>query len=287
MTDEERLLRHFHDLAGKAYAQDRPIFTGFLNEAEQSLLLTHADEFSYCGFALFGGTQGCQRQMACFAPAEDTAYPIACIKIEPKQQKFADLLTHRDFLGAVMHLGLERECVGDILVKDNLGMLFCTQSMAAYIAENIDSVRHTAVRCTVMDKPPEEMLFKLEEQLVQAASERADAVIARLFRLSREEANALFFAKKLPLTPGSLKTTAISSSRAMSFRFGVTANSFLTESFPFPKKEKATAGYGFTHSKQPFYRLRAAQTAASTTPSTTATPAATRAIVAHGTWLLT
>ena len=197
MTDEERLLRHFHDLAGKAYAQDQPIFTGFLNDAEQSLLLTHADEFSYCGFALFGGTQGCQRQMACFAPAEDTAYPIACIKIEPKQQKFADLLTHRDFLGAVMHLGLERECVGDILVKDNLGMLFCTQSMAAYIAENIDSVRHTAVRCTVMDKPPEEMLFKLEEQLVQAASERADAVIARLFRLSREEANALFFAKKI------------------------------------------------------------------------------------------
>lgn len=287
MTDEERLLRHFHDLAGKAYAQDRPIFTGFLNEAEQSLLLTHADEFSYCGFALFGGTQGCQRQMACFAPAEDTAYPIACIKIEPKQQKFADLLTHRDFLGAVMHLGLERECVGDILVKDNLGMLFCTQSMAAYIAENIDSVRHTAVRCTVMDKPPEEMLFKLEEQLSRppvsgpTPSSRACSV----YRAKKP--TRCFLPKKLPLTPGSLKTTAISSSRAMSFRFGVTANSFLTESFPFPKKEKATAGYGFTHSKQPFYRLRAAQTAASTTPSTTATPAATRAIVAHGAWLLT
>ncbi len=197
MTDDERLLRHFHDLAGKAYAQSRPVFTGFLNEAEQSLLLMHADEFSYCGLEFFGGTQGCQRQMACFSPEETTVYPIACIKIEPKQQKFADRLTHRDFLGAVMHLGLERDCVGDILVKDNLGMLFCTQTMAAYIAENIDSVRHTAVRCTILDKPPEEMLFKLEEQLVQAASERADAVIARLFRLSREEANTLFFSKKI------------------------------------------------------------------------------------------
>lgn len=198
-NENDLLLRHFHDLAGRAYGESHCAFTGFLNTAEQELLLTHKDEFAYCGVTLYGGTEGCERQMAAFGtdslPGE--AFPIACVRIVPKQQKFADALTHRDFLGAVMHLGLDRECVGDIWIKDNMALLFCTAAMADYISRNIESVRHTAVRCDVTGEVPQEMQFTLQEQLVQAASPRIDAVVARLFRLSREEANGLFRAKKV------------------------------------------------------------------------------------------
>ena len=198
-NNDDLLLRRFHDLAGMAYAQNRCAYTGFLNEAEQSLLLSSADEFAYCPFLLFGGTEGCERQMAAFGTAdmEEAAFPIACVRIAPKQQKFADALTHRDFLGAVMHLGLERECIGDICIKENVAFMFCTEAMANYIARNIDSVRHTVVRCEVTEDVPAEMLFTLKEQLVQAASPRIDAVIAKLFRLSREDANVLFRSKKV------------------------------------------------------------------------------------------
>lgn len=40
-------------------------------------------------------------------------------------KKFADELTHRDFLGTLMGLGIKRETIGDILTDDNCGYVFC------------------------------------------------------------------------------------------------------------------------------------------------------------------
>ena len=49
----------------------------------------------------------------------DEKFPIVCVCAKPLIQKFADELTHRDFLGALMNLGIKRELVGDIIVDDS------------------------------------------------------------------------------------------------------------------------------------------------------------------------
>ena len=69
--------------------------------------------------ACFGGIPDCERQMACFRPDTerdaDVPFPIVCLRIRPKSARFSEALSHRDFLGALLHLGLERDSIGDIL----------------------------------------------------------------------------------------------------------------------------------------------------------------------------
>jgi RNA-binding protein YlmH len=122
-----------------------------------------------------------------------------CIHIQPKNGKFADALTHRDFLGALMHLGIERGTLGDIQVKDKDGYLFCLERVADFICTGLDKVRHTTIKCEVVSPdvqiPEEEPLT--EEYLV--ASERIDGVIAKVCGLSRGDVMKLFVAGRIYL----------------------------------------------------------------------------------------
>ena len=96
-----------------------------------------------------------------------------------------------------MNLGIERETLGDIFVDSNRAILYCIESMADYIIENLTRVRHT----TVMVKPfTEEFVLpegSLEDVRIQISSERIDAIIARVYNLSRESAQGLFKEQKV------------------------------------------------------------------------------------------
>ena len=129
----------------------------------------------------------------------EAPFPITCVKISPLQQKFADELSHRDILGAVMHLGIERGQTGDILTVGKAAYLFCTPAMGEYICRELTRVRHTTVSCCITDKLPETAETHYESVTVQAASERIDGIIAKLYHISRGECLALFRAGKIAL----------------------------------------------------------------------------------------
>ena len=152
-------------------------------------------------YECFGGVAGCERVMARFGNPEElgyeTPFPITCVKISPLQQKFADELSHRDILGAVMNLGIERGCLGDIVLRDNVAYLFATERIAPFICENLTKVKHTSVKCEVTDAPPEGELFRTETMTVNVSSLRADCVVAAVWRLSRGSAEKLFAAQKV------------------------------------------------------------------------------------------
>ena len=82
-------------------------------------------ELFYAHPVLFGGSEEAERMVVRFGDPEDMGYeeafPITLLKIEPLLQKYADALGHRDFLGALMNLGIERSTLGDIFIKDNCG----------------------------------------------------------------------------------------------------------------------------------------------------------------------
>ena len=104
----QQLKKRASELADKSYMQNIFTFTGFLSLAEQECLYRSMEEKHFRQFALWGGSEGCERQMARFGSPEELGYeedfPIVLIKISPLMEKFADALTHRDFLGAVMNL---------------------------------------------------------------------------------------------------------------------------------------------------------------------------------------
>ena len=196
-----QLQRRLQELAEKSSRQNVYTFTGFLGMAEQDVFHQAEEELSYAHPMLFGGSEQAERLMVRFGSPEELGYeekfPIVLLKIEPLLQKYADALGHRDFLGALMNLGIERSTLGDIFVKNNIGYLFCLDSIADFIIEELRKVRHTDVKCRRAEVS--EALERQEKvrQHLTVSSERADVIIAGLYHLSRTQSMELFRAQKV------------------------------------------------------------------------------------------
>lgn len=201
--DEEGILfgKRLEELANKSYTNSQYLFTGFLSLGEQDIYHRMEREIAYAPATLFGGTADCERLMLRFGSRElcgwEEPFPIACIEIAPLMEKFGEELTHRDYLGAVMNLGIERSTLGDIVLKGKHAFLFCTEKMAPYIIENLEQVRHTHVKCAYAAQIPESVITKLERRSCIVSSQRADGIIAKLYNLSRSQSVELFREKKI------------------------------------------------------------------------------------------
>ena len=192
--DMQQLKNRLIELAGKAYSRNIYTYTPFLGLAEQQAYYAVEREVSYAGVRMEGGAPQCERKIIRFGdPGYEEAFPIVRLEIRPKTPKFAENLTHRDFLGAVMNLGIERDVVGDIFLPDEKSaLLFCHENIADYIVENLDRVRHTNVVCMRAEGEIAVQSAEPERISVTVASPRADGVISKVYNLSREESRELF-----------------------------------------------------------------------------------------------
>ena len=202
MTDDELLLqKRLTELAEKAYSRGTYTFTPFLSLAEQEVLARTERYSAHVPHDTFGGVEGAERIMVRFGREElcgwEEPFPIQCIRMEPLNQKFADKLTHRDFLGALMNLGIDRAQLGDIIVREDAAWLFATEKIAPFVCDNLFRARHTELRCTVTEAPPSGELFTLEPMECLVASERIDGVLSHVYHLSRSDAAELFRAGKV------------------------------------------------------------------------------------------
>lgn len=201
METEELLKKRFRELGEKCYQNNQYTFTGFLSPADLSCFYEVERELSYVPYTIWGGSEFCERVMIRFGSEETLGYveefPISCIQIRPLSLKFADELTHRDFLGALMNLGIERSTLGDILLIENAAFLFCMESMAEFIIENLSKVKHTSVFCERAKEVPFFPGKEKKEIKIQISSPRIDAVISKVYKLSRSEAIDFFRQKKV------------------------------------------------------------------------------------------
>ncbi len=200
-ADEALFQKRLAELANKAYTEGRYLFTGFLSLAELNVFYQTEREFSYVTVTAFGGTEDCERVMLRFGDEAlcgyEEPFPIACVEIAPLVEKFSEELNHRDYLGALMNLGIERATLGDIVIIGKHAFLFCTEKMSSYIVAQLDKVRHTSVRCEIAKEIPESTVTRQERTTFQVNAARADSVIAKLYHLSRSESVELFRAKKV------------------------------------------------------------------------------------------
>ena len=190
------------------------MFTAFLSPAEASLARAAGAEIfggslyrpeggsvsAGCsgGVCAFGGTEDCERVMVRYGDPDELGYeepfPIAVLRIEPVNERFADDLTHRDFLGALMNLQIARDVIGDIVVREKTAYVFCERAIAAFLSEHLDRIRHTSVRAAVTEEVPEDAKPVRETVSVNVSSERIDGVVSHLFGLARAKAKNLFAA---------------------------------------------------------------------------------------------
>ena len=196
MEDDEFLKKRFAELANRCYQENRYTFTGFLGIGELASFYAAERSLPPVSHTMYGGTEAAERLVIRFGDADSLGYeepfPISFLSVKPLMQKFADDLTHRDILGALMNLGITRDTLGDIYLKDNEAYVVCLSTMVEYIAENLTRIKHTSVVCKQIDELPEMAAGSPEELSIAVASERIDGIIAKGFNLSRNEVVELF-----------------------------------------------------------------------------------------------
>lgn len=201
--NDERLVARAFELLERA-GRGEVTWTPFLTPREQ-LLLTRvmgAREEVYAD----GGYAAAERRRLFFLPPylceadEDTR--AAClapyrdevlIPLEIAGSGFRTL-THRDFLGAILNLGVERDALGDLCVPDaHRAILFCDSVMHRFLSEQLTRVANDAVKLRIIPLPPDFDGGRHFRPIADTvASPRADSVVAALANLSRERAQALF-----------------------------------------------------------------------------------------------
>lgn len=202
MEKEEVLLRkRLIELSNIAYQRGIMMYSDFLNLNELNILHTTPKDSFPVPYRTFGGYDPSERQMAVFLPDafymymdEDAirdSYPISILRIKPLQEKFAEELTHRDYLGALLNLGITRAKTGDILIHDKEAYVFVHRELAEFLTKELTRVRHTTVQAQEVENTDFDWEPKYEEIKGTVASVRLDSLLSLAFSSSRSKLTAL------------------------------------------------------------------------------------------------
>ncbi len=189
------LQKRLIELSRTAYIRGIVTFSDFLNLNELNILHTTPKPLFQSRYVTYGGYDLSERQMVAFLPdalyafseEQTIPYPVQVLEISPHNKRFCEELSHRDYLGAVMNLGIERCKLGDIMVDGSKALLFVREELAGYIRENLTRIRHTSVNICVSCDFPNDYEPKYEEIKGTVASVRLDTVLSLAFPLSRSK----------------------------------------------------------------------------------------------------
>ena len=162
-----------------------PKFTAFLTPEEVSVAVK---QFSIGEkHDLFGGYDNAERVMLGVLPdwCEEATFPITAITFNYRP---CDKLLHRDFLGALMALGITRESVGDILVGEGKTVAFVSSDVSRFVLTQVNKIGNVGVSLSEGFAEPLPQLGQKKEFSVTVASTRLDCVVAAICNLSRTQA---------------------------------------------------------------------------------------------------
>ncbi len=182
--DEKLLAARVKDTYTAAERGSQPSFLGFLTSNEAARC---AELLRGCRYELFGGFEGAERIYLCCKPdwCDEVEFPIIPLTLSYRK---CDKLTHRDFLGALMALGLTREAIGDILVEDGRAVIFVAKSIAPFITTQLEKVGRVGIDIKQGFSAPLPQLGCVVECSGTVASNRLDCIVGEIIGLSRSGA---------------------------------------------------------------------------------------------------
>lgn len=187
--EQDYFIDRIKDTAEQSFRNNIFKFLGFLSE-EECVLAERTLEKINVDFSFFGGYDDAKRKILAFLPewATDVEYPITALSFSFRKE---DKLSHRDFLGSLMALGIKRETVGDILIEDGKAIVFVLNEIADYIINEISKIGRTGVTVTkgiIGEIPQSDTLVDFTDTI---ASVRLDCVVSSLASTSRNKANEI------------------------------------------------------------------------------------------------
>ncbi len=189
MNSDTIMRKRGAELSKQCIVYEKSLFTKFLSPYEQQLIMSKEGKCEGVVRSVWGGYEDAERKMVAFSPVNmETAlsWPFCAVQITAS---LPEALTHRDYLGALMGLGIKRETIGDVWVTKSGAELFCTNEMAAFLVSQIEKVgccSVTATRCEDGFVPGAKKEFKC--LCITVASNRLDGILAGVLNQSRSSA---------------------------------------------------------------------------------------------------
>lgn len=191
--DEKIFLARIAEKAEISREQCYLTCTKFLDLYEAEMAHRLLDALGETRGRFWGGHEGAERQILMFLPEwldeipiEGEDCPLTAIRCKRHRE---DTLTHRDYLGSLMGLGLRRDGVGDILVGDHGADIIVLREIAPYLLANYEKAGRKKLQVQEISLSrliiPEEKVSYIRDTV---ASMRLDAIVAAMFRLPRAKA---------------------------------------------------------------------------------------------------
>ncbi len=180
----EQFIARIHDLFDVSLSRYKPVQTSFLSMVELTLLYQQYPKDLY--LYSYGGHEDALRKIVILSPFEiEPEFPISILvsQYDVRNKK----LEHKDVLGALMNLGIERNQIGDIYIQDQDIVVFCTNTMQEYIMDSCHTIGRYHVSFQSVDQI--EIYAKAYEEIkIHVSSLRLDAVVSALGHCSRKKA---------------------------------------------------------------------------------------------------
>ncbi len=199
-SDEQRvILSHIYDLMTRCADRNIVTSSNFLSEAEVASVEGFCRGAGCESYTFFGGYDGAERKCAVFLPEYYTEDDITeapslaeITYIKASVDKFnassADF-SHRDVLGSLMGLGIERDFIGDIIAEGGIAVFTVKSKLAPFISENLTKISRYPVNIEQYESyemaPKQDYVSDSDT----VASMRLDAVISGIFSISRGTAS--------------------------------------------------------------------------------------------------
>lgn len=133
--------------------------------------------------------ENAERRMISFNNIYNNPFPMKLIKIN-NTSKFSNL-THRDFLGGILSLGIERNKIGDLLVDNNTCYVPVHEEIENFILYNIDKISKVVCNVEVIDNFEIIPKITFKEEIILVSSLRIDGVVSKIINVSRSKAQAM------------------------------------------------------------------------------------------------
>ena len=182
------------DAAELCARRNSPVFTGFLTEAEQKAA---EQVMRRCGavYMLWGGFDDAERRMlGVFPPYDEPDASLFPLDSVTAVFRTADSVDHRSVLGTLMAQGIERSCVGDILIESGRCVFFCRSTVTRALLGDVSRIGGVGVKLSQGHSGSLPAAYSFKDMSVTVASARLDCITAALAGVGRGRAEELITA---------------------------------------------------------------------------------------------
>jgi RNA-binding protein YlmH len=185
-------MRRLLDLIQASKKNHSTVESDFFDPYERKTAVSILNRFQDLSYRFDGGFEEAERKCIMIFPEsmqeEDVQSPVAYLKIEGQLEN----LSHKDYLGAVLGLGVTREKIGDIILYDDFTLMIVKKEIRDYILLNFEKAGKQNISITETDgdglEYPELDFIEVSKFV---ASLRLDSYLSAAYNISRSESRAL------------------------------------------------------------------------------------------------